>query len=208
VYSLTIDLGQGANLTVQEETVEALLEGYEHMKGDGRWLTSRIMDVVQAIEAGTHDAGVNVIHVHVPEAAPRDDSRQDSAGGQPEDRWAQDGPWSKGGSGSRQEGRGDEPKTYPWDGTPVEDKGSQRRSGPSRGTSGDDTHGVTTQTDKFDRRWTMGLPEAPLCYCGDPAARVQGRGQQSGKPYTQYRCAKGAPNGDYRNKCEFSEFPK
>ena len=61
-------------------------------------------------------------------------------------------------------------------------------------------------TDRFGREWTMGLPDAPSCYHGAPAARVKAKSQK-GNWYTVWLCAKGASTTDFREKCEFKKYP-
>jgi len=99
----------------------------------------------------------------------------------------------------------------PWSGDPVPDDTPRRsaaRSAPSRGTSGGGSgsaQGTRQDTDRFGNRWTFGLPDAPSCEHG-PTARVNGTSQQ-GRKYTAFKCALGGPGGDWRNKCDFFQYP-
>ena len=95
----------------------------------------------------------------------------------------------------------------PWgEDTHDEPQGRQRTTqSHTRSHPDDGATGITTTRDKFEREWTIGLPEAPECDCPAPAARVKAK-SQAGKWYTTWKCAKGA-GSDYRDKCSFSEFP-
>jgi len=110
----------------------------------------------------------------------------------------------------------------PWSGDPVPDDTPRRsaaRSAPSRGTSGGGSgsaQGTRQDTDRFGNRWTFGLPDAPDCdgldkqgnFVHEPhkSARVNGTSQQ-GRKYTAFKCADGGPGGDWRNKCDFFQYP-
>lgn len=190
-FSVEVDLG-GIKFTATEDTVEALLAQYEQMKGDSGWLLKKVQETVPLAEAGK--ASTFVSYNPDLDAA---ESAQD-----PQDAWAQDGPWNA--AGSTQSAQ----KVDPWDNTPVSDnKLSQTRSAPQR-QSGPPSGGagVMTETDRFGREWTTGLPDAPACKHGEPAARLKAESQK-GKKYTVWACSKGAPSGDYRNKCDFWEYP-
>lgn len=67
--------------------------------------------------------------------------------------------------------------------------------------------GGNRERDKFGRTWEIGLADAPECFCAEPAARVHAKSQK-GNWYTVWKCAKGSPSGDWRSRCEFSEFPE
>jgi hypothetical protein len=187
-FSVEVDLG-GIKFTATEDTVEALLAQYEQMKGDSGWLLRKVQETIPLAEAGQ---AVGAASNH-----PDLDAAEDAQGGI--DAWAQDGPWNA--AGSTQSAQ----KVDPWDNTPVSDnKPAQTRSAPQRQSSG---QRASVETDRFGREFTLGLPDAPACNCGDPAARVKGKSRQ-GKPYTMWKCAKEAPDGDWRSKCDFAEFPK
>src|SRR5487761_528555 len=59
--------------------------------------------------------------------------------------------------------------------------------------------------DKFGRTWKLNLDNAPVCDCGEPAAQMRAKSQK-GNYYTMWKCAHGAPDGDWRNRCEYGEF--
>lgn len=68
----------------------------------------------------------------------------------------------------------------------------------------DEEPNIYKETDNFGNVYTMGLPEAPECLCGDPAAKVRAKAR-SGKMYNAWRCAKGVGD-DWKSKCTYSEF--
>lgn len=215
-YSIKLDLG-GLEFTVSSDTVDGLMEEYSQLEGDPTWFLSRVQEVVPLIQRGdyvqtvSHALGGTVVSDKVDEEA----SGVNDGGAW--DRYIEDGPAQPSdGSGGRQH-------TDPWDDEPVEAKPAQRRSAPSRGNTNTRpsrpepdakaADNVYTEKDKFGREWTIGLPDAPLCECPDPepAARMKAKAgpnaKNPGKPYTKWKCAKGAPGGDWRSKCELDEFP-
>jgi hypothetical protein len=52
--------------------------------------------------------------------------------------------------------------------------------------------------------WTLRKPGAPKCQCGEPAALVDAK-SKAGKPYQQWKCAKGA-GSDWKKKCDYKEW--
>jgi len=60
-------------------------------------------------------------------------------------------------------------------------------------------------TDKWNNRYTLGLPNAPNCDCGVKAAKVNATSKR-GNAYVVWRCAKKS-GASYRDACEFSEYP-
>jgi hypothetical protein len=178
-YSLEFDLG-GTRFAITHPDLNDLLEEYGRMGGDAASLRVQIKGAVNGTE-----------HAPATQEPARPAETKSSA-------WDDDGPWKS------SEPSGARSRKDPWDDAPVGDRPSGARSAPSRATQPDGD--VEQATDKFGRVWTTGLPDAPVCECGLPAARMKGK-SQAGKPYTVFKCAKGAPGGDWRSKCEFSEFP-
>lgn len=187
-FSVEVDLG-GIKFTATEDTVEALLAQYEQMKGDSGWLLKKVQETVPLAEAGK--ASTFVSYNPDLDAA---ESAQD-----PQDAWAQDGPWNA--AGSTQSAQ----KVDPWDNTPVSDnKPSQTRSAPQRPAQ-QPSQGASRDVDKYGRVWTRGLPDAPLCNCGLPTVRMDAKSgptsKKPGTPYSKFRCDN--PN----NGCGYDEFP-
>lgn len=89
------------------------------------------------------------------------------------------------------------PEDDPWADESEPSRPAQRRT---------EAASPSTTTDRFGRVWTLGLPEAPNCHCGIPAARLKAKSKSSGNKYTVWKCAK-AQGQDWRDKCDFSEFP-
>jgi len=63
---------------------------------------------------------------------------------------------------------------------------------------------ITLQTGKGPQQWTLGIPGAPYCQCGQAAGQVRAKGG-NGRDYTAWRCAKGSGD-DWRTKCEFNQW--
>lgn len=202
-YSIEFTVGN-TKFTMAEDSIDELMEDYEHAGGDAKWYLSEVEDVIASSR-----------EVHSNPAPTTNRGRQsanDDAGPWGEDPGSWDDEAAPGGgpqAASKPPARQD-----PWDGTEVEDKPARRRSAPSRGNqrpsrpAQDDsaTGDVEQSTDKFGRVWTVGLPDAPTCHCGEPAARMKAKSQKGNK-YTKFKCAKGAPGGDWQDKCDFDEFP-
>lgn len=62
-----------------------------------------------------------------------------------------------------------------------------------------------SETDKFGREWTYGIPGAASCSHG-PMVRVNAKGKESGKPYSQWKCITQSPVG-FRQKATKSDCP-
>jgi len=195
-YSITIALVPGAELTVTGADTEELMEQYELMGGSGAWLVEKMKEMVPATENGE---GVGALTAAINAAL-------DSPAMVENDESALDGPET-----------GQE-RVDPWSGEKVREPARRRsaaRTEPSRTSSahpasrpqrntGD--HGPVERTDRFGGRWVLGLPDAPLCDHQEPAALHTWEKRAGGKA-TAFKCAKGAPDGDWKNKCEFFEFP-
>lgn len=189
IYTMKFDLG-GMEFTMSADVLEELREEYEHFGGSPESFLKRVEATVADIESGKADFRATVETA----AEPRADGQR--AGG------SRSG-WDDPAYSSRKPAEGSDPDD-PWNSATPADRPSRGRSEPSRGNSDDEPY---TKTDKFGRQWTLDLPDAPMCDCGEPAARLKAKARQSGKPYTVFKCAKGAPDGDWQSKCEFSEFP-
>lgn len=59
-------------------------------------------------------------------------------------------------------------------------------------------------TPKGVQTWTLGLANAPACYCGQPSAYIQG--STNGRDWARYGCGKGKDRDTYRSKCDFSQW--
>jgi hypothetical protein len=94
----------------------------------------------------------------------------------------------------------------PWGSNDTDDDPEPPKRPTRSRAEADEDDGPVTTRDKFKREFTVGLPDAPDCDCGEPAARVKAK-SKVGKWYTTFKCAKSAPGGDWRSKCDFSEFP-
>jgi hypothetical protein len=60
-----------------------------------------------------------------------------------------------------------------------------------------------TATDERGKQWKFNAAGSPSCQCGNPAALVSGK--TNGKTWSQWRCAKAYD--DWRNKCDFAQWP-
>lgn len=199
-FELNYELTAGSRLTISAQNLKDLVGLYTSLGGDSAFLQQQVKSIVAANEMGF--AVVNTIRelggvIENGELVRNDPGQDPGDAAQAADTGPAD-PWA-----------GDSGDEDLW-GTPAQSrapKGSPARTHRRADPSPSSPHpNITTSTDRFDRQWTLGLPEAPDCHCGDPAARVKGK-SQAGKPYTAYKCAKGAPDGNWQDKCDFSEFP-
>lgn len=96
------------------------------------------------------------------------------------------------------------PDDDPWSTSdPGTRNASTGNSGPPRGSSA--PSGVfQVNTPKGVQTWTLGLANAPVCLCGQPAAHIQG--STNGRAWARYGCAKGKDKDTYRSKCDFSQW--
>lgn len=182
-FGLTVQIGDGAAFSVETDHLPELLEQYKKMGGSDSWLLGEVKRAVADAES---------LPVSVALATETRTAEPEQAVAAPaSDPWADETPLP------------DEPSEDPWaDPTPT-DRGSSGAPAQSQPASAD---AVSTVTDKFGRQWTMGLPEAPTCDCGVPAARLRAKAKGSGKTYVVWKCAK-AQGSEWRDKCEYSVFP-
>lgn len=188
-YAIKFDLG-GIEFNIDAPTMDDLMEDYSSAGGDPKWFLAQVQDRLPMIEQGVAANYATPASSASRSVAPADEN------------WAVE---------TTDEKPSKPQQTDPWDDAPVEDaKPARKRTAPSRPAAkaaGSDAElSALTETDRFGRQWTTGLPDAPDCDCGEPAARLKAK-SQAGKPYTVFKCAKGAPGGDWREKCEYSEFP-
>jgi hypothetical protein len=185
----------GLTFGASADSVEELLEHFGKMGGDSKWLLKEVMSVAPGLDSAS--APVNV----TTRSAEPDLDAAENLGKDEADAWSQNGPW---GGGSQTDSKPQ--KRDPWTQEPVEDsRPAQRRSAPSRATSDGGSQGAEVIVDRFGREFALGLPEAPNCDHGEPAARMKAK-SQAGKRYTQWVCAKAAGD-DYKQKCDFKEWP-
>jgi hypothetical protein len=203
--TLSYTLADGAALDVEADSWDELLEQYAKMGGRNAWLLDQIKSVVADVESNGGAAQATSILggavIAQEEAASSAPSTPDARSAEPEtaasgtptalpssDPWAasapeEDAQWPGEASVAR------EAITKP-----------QAAAAPTASSSA----GLSKTTDKFGREFTMGLPDAPSCLCGLPAARMKAKSQK-GKWYTQWKCSK-ANGENWRQKCDFSEF--
>jgi hypothetical protein len=202
-YSVSLDLG-GVTVTVSGDTVDEMVGEYKMMGGDA----SLLVETMRTSVANWQPGSSRFVHVtggqlDVPDPATVDAVRtvREAVASIPDDPWADDAP---GGSGSP---AAESEDVDPWKGTPVAHKTAQRRTASSGGTSRPQGAGTYEKEDKWGNPWMFNLPDAPMCECGERAARFTGVGRTSGKEYTKFKCAKGGPDGDFHNKCGYDEWP-
>jgi hypothetical protein len=189
-FRIAIEIAPGAAVAFIADTIPELKDVYEQAGGDPDWLVTTMREMIPATERGE---GVGAL------SAALVGTLQNEAASQADNETGPDEP---------QETRR---RVDPWSDEPVDEPVQRRsaaRSGPSRASSdGSSRGGVTKTQDKWGNTWTLGIPEAPLCDGHhEPSARVNGMSRQN-KPYTAFKCARGAPGGDWRTKCEFFQFP-
>lgn len=217
MYAVTLDLG-GLKVTASGDTIDEMMNHFKQMGGDPDLLAAALKD--EAPNWQPHPQNVFVAGGELDRREPDLDAaeavvRNRMSDAEPAPDVEPADPWRRGSTRSPQSDSADSDQVDPWSGKPTSQKAAAATTGSRRGTSGppasDDAAGVWTKKDKWDNAWTFGLPEAPNCFCGDPAARKKGvsgpNSRKPGTPYTVYQCAKAGPDGDWRDKCDFSEFP-
>lgn len=192
MYEVHVTLAPGLVLGVGADDVDGLVEQYEFLGGDKSWLVDKMREMVPASERGEGVGALSAI-IHAEEVIDSEPEEDVAPSGSQATRKVVD----------------------PWSDEEVEEPVRRRSAGrtePSRAkphpaSTPQSTANVHTAEDRFGNKWTTGLPEAPNCDGHDePAARFKGR-SKSGNEYTVFKCARGAPGGDWRSKCDFSEFP-
>lgn len=202
-YRMRVNLGP-LDFNITTETLPDLLKQYSDMGGNSTELVDRIKATVARWESDGTDAAVSFGAPAGTDwlANPAADSRVTEPAPVVEDN----SPWGNAAPSQ------DSGKVDPWTGTPVTDSKPAARPSAPRGATPVATQGAATEVDRWGNEWTTGLPDAPNCDGHNiPAARVKAKSgpnsKTPGKLYTQWRCAEGAPSGDYRNKCDFRQFP-
>jgi hypothetical protein len=193
-YRIEVALAPGINFAVVAESVDELLDEYEHIKGNREWLVEQVMAMVPATEAGE---GVGALQAAIAgtlvESEPVDEPGTDTPQNAPQNVVERVDPWS-GKTVTEPARRRSAPRTEP------------SRAIPDGAPSAASSSSVRRDTDRFGSQWTFGLPEAPDCEHGERSAMVKGQ-SRAGKDYTAYKCARGGPGGDWRTKCEFFKYP-
>jgi hypothetical protein len=225
-FQLSLSLGPSGHIIFEGEEFKEIAEWWEAAGGKVEWLSTRLHDVVTAAEEGPAAATVVLgLGGYVEtRAADADPTTAAARGARKESRAT---PYARtagaAGKNGRQTEEVDLPPTEP-DDDPWADEGGdvdpwdeperptkpapERHGSAPGGNRAKRDAGKGVLKDNFGRIWTLNLPEAPDCDCGEPAGKMVGTSQSSGKRYTVWRCAKDAPGGNFRDKCEFSEFPE
>jgi hypothetical protein len=228
VYRLSMAVDDNLCLEIEEPQFEDLLNLFEKMGGEKAWL---INTAKAAVAASLHGEAVRTIVRSLGGTVVEDTETPRTAGAEP----ASNGHGASTATGSADSAAGTRtaPHSDPWatereeypgeasvarealtgpGGGDADPWGSgngggtqtQQRSAPAQ-PQASGGGGITVTKDKFGGEYTLGLPEAPGCDCGEPAARLKTK-SKAGKFYTVWRCAKAA-GSDWRDKCAFSEFP-
>ena len=224
-YRLSMAVDDNIQLEIEEPNFIDLLNLFEKMGGDKDWLVNTAKASVAASLHGeaarviTRSLGGNVKEdVQEQGASPAARSatgangRGSTAGsGQTaprSDPWASDQEYPGEASVARDTLTSSRPRNDdPWGTEIPEESTEERQQRPSQGRTRPAPAGAgNTEKDKWGNEWTLGLTDAPECDCYETAARVKAK-SKAGKWYTVFRCAKGGPGGDWKSKCEFSEFP-
>jgi hypothetical protein len=189
-FSLQFDITPDMSFDVETDDINSLLDFYsENLGGDAQWLINHLKGAAQGNESGQYvrtvvnsTGGVPVRPEPEKEAGRAADPWAEETGGVLPDPW--------GGGSTVRQGLTSGAQI---DGTVVVE-----------GTPEPQVDGIR---DKFGRTWKAGVDGAPMCECpeGQRAAKVKGK-TRAGKWYTAWKCAKDMPGGDYRNKCNFTEY--
>lgn len=184
--SFTFPVGSG-ELTVTAENPRDLVSQFEAIKGDGGDLISSIK--VGVGKSTTVPPTVQAVSGNLADG-PKASSPGESA--TPADPWSDDAASTTQTASPSDPWADEDPTSY----APAN---QTSQSGASANAS------VTSTTDKFGRKYTFGLPEAPPCACGVPAAKMNAKAKATNKPYAKWLCAKAAGT-DWKNKCDFDDF--
>jgi hypothetical protein len=217
VYRLSMAVDENICLEIEELSFDDIVDAFEQMGGKKDWL---INSARAAVAASLNGEPVRVLvrslggEVISDTEAPQTSNSSPASNGQSN---GQNAPIAK---------RWEEPaattqtalRSDPWaaDRNDYPGEASIARQALTRsGRPGDDpwntagapasSNGITITRDKFGGEWATGVPGAPDCNCGQPAARLKTK-SKAGKLYSVWRCAKAAGD-EWPSKCSFSEFP-
>lgn len=223
-FQLSLSLGPSGHIVFEGEEFKEIAEWWEAAGGKVEWLTTRLHEVVEAAEEGPAAATI-VLGLGGKVIEHKADPTTSRASGTGRGSGAAEFATTVGAAGRNGRTTEDAPlpddpaadaewdnsdgDVDPWDEPERPTKPTPERHGSAPGGNRaprDQSKGQLR--DNFGRLWTLNLPDAPLCECGDPAGKMVGTSQSTGKRYTVWRCAKDAPGGNFRDKCEFSEFPE
>jgi hypothetical protein len=221
-FQLSLSLGPSGHIVFEGEQFSEITEWWEAAGGTVEWLSKRIHDVVEASEEGPGAANIilGLGGEVVSKADPTTSAARGTQAGKGDARSAR----TAGAAGRNARPVQDAPlpdapddddddlnpgsEVDPWDEPEQPTRPTPERHGSAPGGNrAPRDQGKGVLKDNFGRIWTLNLPDAPDCNCGEPAGKMVGKSQSTGKRYTVWRCAKDAPGGDYRDKCDFSEFP-
>jgi hypothetical protein len=205
--TLSYTLADGAALDVETDSWDELLEQYAKMGGKNAWLLDQIKSVVADVETnggvaqvtssalnGAVVATEEVVSSASPDSEPAPSADQASPASGSQTAPPSNDPWTVSAP--------EEDTQWPGEATVAREAITKPQTAPA--PTAVPSGGITKSTDKFNREFTMGLPDAPNCLCNIPAARMKAKSQK-GKWYTQWKCSKS--NGDnWREKCDYSEF--
>lgn len=219
MFSVSLVIGPGATLQIGGNSVEEMAQSFVDLGGDPARLKEDVeRAVADYMEGALQPAEVKVFSLNgdldQAEAAVRsgmqdrdiqeEEDLTDTSVEEPEsdsEPEVVNDPWGVPDSGRKAAASSSGPRRATSGQGAAQARRESQPSGP-RGT------GVHKQKDKFNREWTTGLPNSPECFCGEAAARVVApQRRDPNKKYTKWKCAKSAPGGDWREKCEFDKFP-
>lgn len=217
-FSLTLVLGPGATLQVGGDTVEELAQSFVDLGGDPARIKEEAEQAVadymdgslQPAEVklfslnGDLDQAEAVVRHGLQDPEPADDADAMVTAGEPEsdpEPEVDNDPWGVPATARKPAASSSAPRRANSGAGAAQARRESQASGP-RGT------GIHKSKDNFGREWTTGLPNAPECDHGEAAARIVAKQRKDPtKTYTQWVCAKGAPGGEWRDKCDFKKWP-
>lgn len=193
-YSITWEVDPGVFFRIDSSTVKELATEVDKLGGSFAELKDRIKSVLSG-ETPTPSAelGAAIREAARSDEPPTTDSAVPSASA--EGGPANADPWA-----AVERAAEDDPWGEPADPTETQSASSEKSSQKPASS-------LNVIRDSFGREWTLNLPDAPMCECGQPAAKMKAKAKSSGKRYTKWRCAKAAGD-DWNKKCDFDEWPK
>lgn len=209
-YELTLSLDSGASFAISDPSLSEVAKAAARLGLDESKLRQDVTDAMTAYNEGNPLAvRVKVVGGNLMTQAADDET------------WPSDEAVAAGQADESQTDSPVEVDNDPWGVPAAGGNAAASTSAPSRATSapasrpasapsGPRSTGVSKATDNFGGLWTFGLPDAPTCDCGETAAKKVWetlKNKDTGKKTTAFVCAKGGPGGNFRDKCEFFQFP-
>ena len=193
--SLTFPIGEGRTLTVEGDNPDQLYSLIDRLGGASDEIKTLVSDALENP------------HVFAPEVLSAELATQTLEPASTESSASPSDPWDDG--GLPDEPADDDPWSEPSTPTTAS-KSSQTGRSPSSSTSSADASSSDSYVvhDRFGRKFQHGLPEAPKCDHGLPAAKMTAKKRSGKGNYSKWVCPKVKSKDDnsWKDKCEFEDW--